>query len=51
MNALDFWIGMSRWKLWQKFVVGLLLAIWWQISGMAMDVIQWELIDKIARYP
>jgi hypothetical protein len=43
MNPTDFWIGVSRWKPWQRLVVGFLLACWWELSGLLWDGIRWEL--------
>lgn len=43
MDPLDFLIGVSRWKPWQRLVVGFLLACWWELSGLLWDGIRWEL--------
>ena len=44
MTTAEFYDGVSRWKPWQCAVIGALLAIWWQIETMALDVILWKLL-------
>ena len=31
------------WTRRQQLIIGLLAATWWQIAGMAWDVIRWKL--------